>query len=55
VPSYPTANELINMVKSDNDQRQQEMNEWGVARRRSLDVRIYVVVISLHQVADIFS
>lgn len=43
------------MVKSDNDRRQQEMDRKGIAKRRSFNVRIYVVMISLYRVPDLFS
>ena len=55
VPSSSVVNELIEMVKSDNDRRQREMDQRGHARRRSLNVRIHVVTISLSRVPDIFS
>ena len=45
VPSSSIVNELIEMVKSDNDRRQQEMDQKGHAKRRSLNVRIYVVTL----------
>ena len=43
------------MVKSDNDRRQQEMDRRGNAGDRLLDVRIYVITISLYRVSDLFS
>lgn len=46
-PSSSTVDGLIQMVKSDNDLRQQEMDEAGHARDRLLNVRTYVVTISL--------
>ena len=42
------------MVKSDNDRRQQEMDRRGNAGDRLLDVRIYVITISLYRVSDLF-
>ncbi|KAF8344504.1 hypothetical protein F5887DRAFT_1075330 [Amanita rubescens] len=36
-PSSSTVNELIEMVKSDNDRRQQEMDRKGIERGRSLN------------------
>ena len=43
------------MVKSDNDRRQQEMDQRGNAGHRSLNVRIYAVTISLYRVSDLFA
>jgi hypothetical protein len=43
------------MVKLDNDLRQQQMDEEGIARDRGLNVRIYFVMICLYKVADLFS
>lgn len=40
------------MVRSDNDHRQQEMDEHGYSRRRLLNVLIYVVIIGLYKVVD---
>jgi hypothetical protein len=36
------------MVKFDNDRRQQEMDRMGHAKHRSLNVRIYIVTMSLY-------
>jgi len=43
------------MVKSDNDRRQQEMDQKGRAGIRVLNVRIYVIMISLYRASDPFS
>ena len=53
-PSSSTVSGLIEMVKSDNDLHQWEMDRRGNAGGHLLNVHIYVVTISLHRVPDPF-
>lgn len=46
-PSSSTVDKLIEVVESDNNRREKEMDRSGNAGHRSLNVRIYVVMISL--------
>ncbi len=52
-PSFSTVNELIKVVKADNDRRQQEADISGVPLPRNLDVS--VPLFDCREIVPVFS